>query len=338
MVILKDESSDSSRSLLANTLRRNDMLNIVKLFAAICVIGIHCTVFADKYLNYAFQQWFARFAVPLFFVSSGFYFSKMNDEKRNIYLKRIGVLYLISMIAYSYFWIPRGGNHFILATIRTILFGYHHLWYLSALFMALVLTKLWYKLNLNDRWQLIVVGILLLAGIFLGVYYKYLPRTLYEICDFFKHVGRGRNFATFGFPLVLLGDWLYRNREKVFSVAKRKYFILLFISCALSLIEVFLVKKYLNAYSDVLLFNWPIGVFIFILTFYAKPFTNGTDRIRKLADYIYIVHPLVITIVYKIVGFRNIYSFLMIVVFSVIASFAVNSLIDFVNAERKSIA
>lgn len=120
-----------------NKILSTNSLDVLKCVCSILIVGSHSLpLFSNEFVNILYSEWFFRFCVPLFFISSGYFFSKMNNNEKNRYLKRILSLYLISTLLYLPFilriYLLQGADTFEL--IKYFLFGYGHLWYLSALF------------------------------------------------------------------------------------------------------------------------------------------------------------------------------------------------------------
>lgn len=149
-------------------------LDFIRFVAAILIVGSHALpLFDNELFNRYYGQWFFRWCVPLFFLTTGFFYIQMKNEKKLSYLKRIGILYLFSTILYMPFIIDDcieiGGTIIdkLLIFTRDILLGYNHLWYLSALFIALHI----FSYVGRFRKALFVLPFLILGGIIFDKYY-----------------------------------------------------------------------------------------------------------------------------------------------------------------------
>ena len=128
--------------------------------STILIIGSHASpLFHSVFLDYCYGQYFFRFCVPLFFLSSGYFFQKMTSDKRIKYIKRILIIYIVSSILYIPIVL-----YFDKSLIRAMLFGYRHLWYLIALFEGLVLCYFTNKYKIKHT--LVIAIFLLIFGIF----------------------------------------------------------------------------------------------------------------------------------------------------------------------------
>lgn len=139
-----------------------NILDLIKVVACVLIVGSHCLpLFKNDGLNYYYGQWFFRFCVPLFFVSTGYFFAKMEVARKKAYIKRIVLLYLGASLLYF----PLYFNGGIVLIMSNLIFGFHHLWYLSALAMGLIIVTIAQKVMKNRKYLLIIP----LAG---GGYYS----------------------------------------------------------------------------------------------------------------------------------------------------------------------
>lgn len=131
----------------------SNTLDLIKAAACILIVGSHCLpLFRNDELNFYYGQWFFRFCVPLFFVSTGYFFAKMETVRQKAYIRRIILLYLGASLLY----LPLYFNGSIMSIMSNLIFGFHHLWYLSALAMGLVIITIARKAMKNKRYLLII--------------------------------------------------------------------------------------------------------------------------------------------------------------------------------------
>lgn len=139
--------------------KENSLLDILKFIAAVMITASHCLPLVpnDSFIFY-YGQWFFRFCIPLYFISSGFFFSSFQEEMRSTYIKRISAIYLLSTLLY----IPVFKTEGLTSIIRTSILGYHHLWYLSALLIALMICHIRTKIPFIDKiYNRVILGWLL---------------------------------------------------------------------------------------------------------------------------------------------------------------------------------
>ena len=285
----------------------NTTLDALKVLAAILITGSHqLPIFTSDVMNLYYGHWFFRFCVPVFFLSSGYYFAKMDRARQASYVGRIGRLYLLSTILYlPLIWkdsLRMEASAVRTWYIRCAFFGYFHLWYLSALFIALLLL---YLILGNSslgkclkRIELFVIAALMLAGILFDNYFYFFDVPLIQkIGLFLKDFGGSRNFLMFAMPVLLIGKVLAEHEEYM-EKPTAVYLTGLFVTAGLALLESILLVRHLGdrLACDITLFNiWP-AVFMFILTFRVRiPLGTAAARIlRKCVDILYIIHPWII--------------------------------------------
>ena len=61
--------------------KENKTLDLIKFAACILIAATHLpTVFSSELATLYFKQWYFRFCVPFFFVSTGFFFEKSQNK------------------------------------------------------------------------------------------------------------------------------------------------------------------------------------------------------------------------------------------------------------------
>ena len=78
-------------------MQRNNTLELLKVFAAYMVVFIH--VIFSGYVGTAIET-LARFAVPFFFVISGFYSYGISTQKIKKRIKKILILIVFAVFSY----------------------------------------------------------------------------------------------------------------------------------------------------------------------------------------------------------------------------------------------
>lgn len=84
---------------------RNISLDILKVFLAILVVLIHLSFLSEKVvvLSQLIINGICRLAVPVFLIISGYYFISVNSKQKALnWIKRLGMLYFIWMVLYSF--------------------------------------------------------------------------------------------------------------------------------------------------------------------------------------------------------------------------------------------
>lgn len=290
--------------------RENGLLDIFKFIAALLIVGSHCLpFFGNDALDYYYGQWFFRFCVPLFLISTGYFFSRMDAARKRRYLLRILIVYAAACAAY---W-PLMRLYQQTDPVSYFLFGFSHLWYLPALLFAGALHLLTDRF-LPRRAVTAVSCALFAFGVFFDEYYKMfdLP-SLNAVADFVdEYLGQTRNGLFFAFPMMTSGA-LIAERD-----APRKelssHLIALAAAFALAFAESAFLRSRINgAISlDLSLFNRLPALVLMRLCLSTEvklpaPVARG---LRKGADLVYLTHYGVILILGFAAGLWGLSSFI----------------------------
>ena len=216
--------------------RRWTCIDILKCLAAIAVVEIHKPMEIQNGVDVLL---FCRFAVPVFFMITGFFYPETAAGKRQ--LKQLGKIFTITIGANLFYLLWKillawesGKNikEALLARFeeRTptdfILWNFSplspHLWYLQALLYVLVIAWLVERLGIR---RLIYVAVpLLLAG--------NLIRGNYSLFFWEKdecHIYYARNFLYCGLPFFWIGCWMGERKEALLNFLDKKK--MLFLLC-----------------------------------------------------------------------------------------------------------
>lgn len=316
-------------------LERNDYIDALKAILAFFVVCIH-----NRFPG-AWGEYFTvitRIAVPCFFMISGYFYNVIEEhgrQKRNI--KKIFDLLLVSNIIF-FIWdlvevvlINGGSITFWLsetftfhALLKFVLLNESpvggHLWYLGAILYVLIIVYFLDKFKLDRRWTYGLIPVLLLADIVFGKYSIVLLGR--EIPIVFV-----RNFLFVGLPYFLLGELIcWESKANKFHrwYTENVCIFLIFAFSMTSMVEKVLLE-YLNLSSArehyISTTFLSMIVFLFVLL-KQKKCTHGLKNDkgisflvtvgRKCSTYIYILHPIFITIltaIMKKLGWYDAYSY-----------------------------
>lgn len=319
--------------------KTNWALDYVKLIASVLILGLHALpIFRNVDANAFFGQWLFRLGVPLFLVSSGFYFNRMSQQTKLKYIKNIFIIYLIGTALYAPIFAKSITG--IFDAIKIILFGYFHLWYLSSLLIALVIIYLLDRFHCKLLYSKVLMILLILMGALFDEYYRFIDIALVrKIKIGLLMFGGGRSTILFALPLLMIGGWISAREKIVFNLRKWIYLMLLFISLSLSIVEFLLLKNWLGdgVSLDVTLFNYLPAVFIVILTFYlsrSKKCSIDSRYLRKSTDIFYIIHIWIITLVGRILGLSYELRFAVSAVISLVFSLSIVWVFNWVKQKR----
>ena len=288
---------------------RADNIDILKAICAFLIVCIHVP-FPGKVGAYFTAL--TRIAVPIFFMITGYFYSDtIARHKENRQIKKIfflvieaNMLFFIWNIALN---VLRREN--IVAYIRSIftcknifevlalnespLAG--HLWYLGAILYVLVIVLL--MDNLNCRKVLCcLTPLLLIADLVLGkysllIFHREFPYILV------------RNFLCVGIPYFCIGN-LIREKKCSEKWNKKVLQVLTVVFVITSLAERFvLVNTGLNATRDHYISTTFLSICLFVYTLKSNWHNKGLAVIgRKYSTWLYIIHPIFITVFAMITG------------------------------------
>ena len=209
--------------------RRWTCIDILKCLAAIAVVEIH------KPLEIRGGNEFlilCRFAVPVFFMITGFFYPETVEKKRE--WKQVGKIFTITIGANLFYLLweillaaekretikeallarfeERVPEDFILWNFSPLS---PHLWYLQALLYVLVIAFVVDRLGLR-KLAYLVIPVLLAGNLIKGSY------SLLFVGKEDCHIYYARNFLYCGLPFFWLGCWLGSRKEALLSFLDKK--------------------------------------------------------------------------------------------------------------------
>lgn len=305
----------------------------MRLFAALLVVSIHCWRYEGREIIVPF----ARIAVPLFFLISGFFLYSTdydNINKRiNQNLKKIAIIWTIGTIAFCFdFYIKcKIKNDFSAFSptwqtpILWLVFCHQKigfpLWFLVALGEGLLVMSIIIKYNwdryLSAAWQWIFPCVLLSVGVLLN---KYLCSS-YPILN-----NRDLQYPPVIFmswPYLYLGFLIKKQQQKLLSIFSKRQHLLWILSSVMILltyVEGTIAPKNGDSYLSTL----PLVLPIFILMT-LNPTKGGVILAfigRKYALWIYVFHVIVYSSIQRHLGIYQHWALHPITIFSITALLA----------------
>lgn len=264
---------------------RNLSLDVLKIILAIFVVFLHMNFLRETQpaLSFILVNGLFRIAVPVFLVITGFYFFHIDNEKKlKKWLFRTILLYAIWMLIYVYHW--KDDDQILL----TLIFGYHHLWYLIGTFFSGFF--LYLLRNQNSR-----LMVSLAVGLFIVGYFVQISGNLHflegEKDSVLNKYFMYRNFLFVCFPFLAIG-FLINKHEISLSKIKNPLVLLIFsLGCILA--ESFLYYKNVSRESTDILFSL-IFISPIVFLYSQKIYIKTTSKIlANLSIAIYVVHPLI---------------------------------------------
>jgi surface polysaccharide O-acyltransferase-like enzyme len=275
-------------------MNRFDSLDIYRLLASFAVVILHVSMGVVPLDIQIYLKLFARFAVPFFFLVSGYFFY-LGYEKNgdNFFLKNISKLLGIFIVA-SIFFLPidiAKGN--FLFSQRLILTGTEsHLWFLPSLIFGL--TYCWYMMNTLKLLKFLPAIFLLTLFPFL-LYYYAVGTSIQRYVD----LEFARFFLSISF--LSLGMFLAHNRIKL---TLNRGLCLIGISIMIMITEVLYFRKHdpINLWGFQFLINTiPLSVGVFFISFHGYKNSFLANLGRKYSLGIYLYHPFVNMLIYRLI-------------------------------------
>ena len=271
-----------------DNLERKNGIDLFKLIGAFFIMCLH-TSYGSLNQEYVDNlRLFSRWAVPFFFISTGFFLGNKIENKK-IDFKRIqkNVITLISiLIVSSVIYLPIDfikGN--ITIKIANILTGsYFHLWFIGALLIGYFFIWYLYSIKKNNFLPLISICIIILA-LFSDSYDQF----------FNKHIGFDLFRFLLSIPFMYIGIILSKKEN---NLSRYKFLIgLVFIGLIIQHIEVELFLKLFNykKYTHQFLIGTTV---IAISLFVVSSKLNLRDNIfskwgKEYSLFIYLYHPII---------------------------------------------
>lgn len=129
--------------------QRNRAVDVLKLILALMVVGIHANPFAPlgRTAILLTGDGLFRLAVPVFLLFNGYFLQAALLRGRGWdYVRHAAQLYALWMLLYLPLYYPLLAARGLWPNLRTLLFGYWHLWYLAGMVLAgalIVLIQAW---------------------------------------------------------------------------------------------------------------------------------------------------------------------------------------------------
>lgn len=289
--------------------QRNICIDGLRLLAIFLIICIHKRF--PGVVGGIFEP-ITRIAVPLFFIISGYYCLEISKNRDKIKYRIIKVLKLTiySNILYLVWDSIRFShkaflNCFSLININHILLTNEspfeaHLWFLGALLYSLIFI---YVCSYLKNYKIIysLIPILLSLNLIFGKYSYLIFKHILHIhssIEFLYPYLFIRNWLFLGIPFLLLGNYIYLNKNRLLDLFSRRLVItLIIIFSILSILEKYLlVYSSLNVLHDLYISTifLAFACFLFALQ---NPQLGSNDFARLGEKYVllmYIIHPIII--------------------------------------------
>lgn len=244
------------------TKQRNHTIDILRLIAAFSIICLHNFSGSGVWLSEEIVA-LSRFAVPLFFLFSGYFSAHFSWKRKLRQLIRIFVWAVLANVGYLAIDLSHQNNEYLFrlrlqqifypgAWKNFLLYNDSpisaHLWFLGALAYILLLdllfSGLFEKLHRSVRWG--VVGVLLFGGLELYHVLTLTPDVYYPLRAY-------RNFLLLGLPFFLSGKLIRDSSFAAKPLPAPLYPALILVLSGLTLLEFYLVGVWELYLSSILM-------------------------------------------------------------------------------------
>ncbi len=264
---------------------RNLTIDVLKIVLAFFVVFLHMNFLKEtnSLLSYLLVNGLFRIAVPVFLVITGFYFFHIdNTKKLKKWLLRTFLLYAIWMIIYISYW--KNNDQILL----TVIFGYHHLWYLIGTFFSGII--LFSLRKMSSHSMIFLAVFLFLIGYIIQVLgnLHYFEKEQDSVLNMYLLY---RNFIFVCFPFLAIGFLMNKHLPKLSEFKNLKAILILSLIGVVA--EAFFNYNFISAEStDILLSLFVVSpaVFLYFKTIYVK---TNSKILANLSTAIYVVHPLI---------------------------------------------
>lgn len=311
--------ASEQRSPLSGRDERAPIVDLFKLLLALMVVGVHAPLLTDivpgggVFLN----QGLYRLAVPAFFCLTAYHLSPTLSRSWARRTRRLVLLFLLWMAIYAPFWLDDliASDRPALDVIKALLIGYWHLWYLSAICVALPFLA--FVLHWRTRHLLLLALSLFLTGLTLQY------GTALTQSEHAAELHYWRNGLLFALPFMILGH-LLRRHDLPRRLPLRHLLLLVAVGIAALLTEAATLGTFgIAGPSDLrlaLLLAVPALVAL-VLTWADHPVGHRLPQgLGLLATGIYLIHPGLISVTLKLGLPANTLSTLLIILLSAAAT------------------
>lgn len=295
---------------LTKTQNRNTTLDLLKLIAAFCVVFIHYKFFGK--LGVVVDA-LGRVAVPLFFITSGYYSLGNTVEKLKAKAIRLIKMFIVATLIYHtatvavylvqgefaeiYTYLAQALS--IKQIIKFLCFNNTvsstHLWFLLALAYAYVVHIFATKLKLSNKVLTAYAVTALSLHLILGNCLELFDITVPHIYL--------RNFALMGYPFFILGLVIREHEHKIVGI-KNSLLFALFCAGAVETLAI----RYLTDFKEMFL-----GTILMVFALFAVALKHPDVKLNSFVQtlcecnlYIYLYHKLVGVFITKGLSFLQI--------------------------------
>lgn len=298
---------------MEKSISRYSGIDVMKFICSLMVLIIHVKPFGTQaagsilyYLNFGLQEYLCRIAVPFFFVCNGFFiFRKIDFENIDYSIIKKSIIKTIKLyVLWTIIYLPvkvyniitegEGFLHEAISYIRAFLVSgsFVHLWYLNGLIVALLVIYICFKLKLTPQKIFILSAVLYVIGLLGNPYFGLISKnpniilTMYNL--YFKLFINTRNGLFCGLFFVSMGMMIGIKKP---SAKQKKNVIMFFVSMALMLAEVYMLRHFSLAKDyDMTIMAVPAVYYLFCIASEKNILENIAPLLREMSKTIYLSH------------------------------------------------
>lgn len=284
-------------STLSKNQNRNTTLDLLKLIAAFCVVFVHYKFYGKVG---TVVDALSRFAVPLFFITSGYYSYNNTVSKHKAKAIRLIKMFVLVTLLYHCatiaVYLVQGEFAEISAYLASLFnlkqiikflcfnntLSSTHLWFLLALAYSYILHSFATKYKVSNKVLTLYAVAALSLHLILGEYLKLFSINIENIYV--------RNFALMGYPLFIVGLIIKQHEQKILNI---KNSVLIPVFC-IGVIDV-LVIRYLSDFTEMYLGTLMIVFVLFVVALKYPNIKLSNFMLTLCASnlYIYLYHKFV---------------------------------------------
>ena len=292
----------------------NYSLDLLKFISSFMIVCINFKFFGEVG---KFVTVISRFAVPVFFMISGYY--SCNDDLKAVKDKiiRIMKMYIFAVVLYFCFnvivkvlsgqykeaiWYVSTYLRFRY-TSKTILFNESitamHIWFLGALIYSYGIRYLVIRFKVKENIINILSFVLLVINIALGIGMSVLKITT---PSFLLHNYILRNFLFMGFPLFTIGRLINKKEDVILNVLSCKILVFLVLLSVADAVLMWKVDWTKDLYAGSILMA--VTLFVIALKMKDKTYHPNVNALFNTSTLVYVIHVMIGNII-SMTGIEN---------------------------------
>ncbi|EFW7442069.1 acyltransferase family protein [Escherichia coli] len=300
---------------------RNYSIDTMRFVACFFIIAVHIGGYPQQ--GELFTEVFrgvSRWAVPFFFLVTGYFLSCQNKRKLLLRLTRITYITLIFSVLFFIFQLTlnyKDGYSSIISIIDPFIFiggSYFHLWFLPSILIGMISVSYMIE-NVSENFgislSILIIFIIWCVDFFGTAYFSH---DIYESTR-----------TILSIPTIYIGYYLYTKKDIIIKSNGNLLILCMLSSVVFSVIEILIYKSIYGSLANIRelpLFSVITAIIILMLSIRSQS-TKETVLSRIGRDdsiVIYLIHPLFIVLISKVFRVAHEYNGMAILVITFIVS------------------